>query len=35
MSFLKAKYPRAGNIFVPGDLNQKFKNFDMVNNYQN
>lgn len=29
IGYLKQKYPRAGNIFVPGDMNQVFKDFNM------
>lgn len=30
IGYLKMKYPRAGNIFVPGDLMEKFKKFNMT-----
>ena len=30
LAYLKMKYPRGGNTFVPGDLVKVFKSFDMV-----
>lgn len=30
IGYLKMKYPRGGNTFVPGDLMKIFKSFDMV-----
>ena len=30
IGYLKSKYPRSGQSFVPGELTQKFRNFDMV-----
>lgn len=35
IGYLKMKYPRAGNLFVPGDLMDKFKSFSMTEKYQN
>lgn len=30
--YLKTKFPRAGITFVPGDLTQNFKDFDITEN---
>lgn len=35
INYIKEKYPRAGNIFVPGDLTQVFREFNMLENPEN
>lgn len=29
LGYMKAKYPRVGQNFVPGELMKEFKNFDL------
>lgn len=35
INYIKEKYPRAGNIFVPGDLMKVFPEFNMVERPEN